>query len=292
MQADFQHLVLHPHTHEQLLAFSARPPHALALVGARGSGKRTVAETLVATALGLSPDALASYPYFLELNQAEENVLIEHIRELQHFTQLKTVGSSPLRRAIIVLGAGRMTTEAQNALLKLLEEPPADTLIVLTIENERALLPTIMSRVQTLAVHTPPEANIRAHFTTNFQKEAVDKAYFLSGGRPGLMQALLDGDRGHPLAAAVEQAKDILQKSVFERLILADTLSKQKDEVPYVLQALRQIAETGLTQAAKQQDTAKIRRWHGIIKAVHEAEVALSRAANAKLALTNLMLSL
>jgi hypothetical protein len=285
-------LVLHPRTIEELLVLKNNPTHAVALVGVRGSGKRTLAEQVIATALAIELEKLTQHPYYLQINPDETTISIEQIRDLQHFTQLKTIGSAPIRRAIIVLGAGNMTIEAQNAFLKLLEEPPADTMIVLTVENERSLLPTIMSRVRPVQVRQAPEEHIRTHFTQKFDKTAVDKAFFLSGGLPGLMQALLRDEQAHPLVPAVTTAKEILQKPTFDRLLLVDDLSKKKDEAKYVLQALRQIAEAGMHAASKQQDAVKIARWHTVITAVYEAEKAFGSNGNAKIILTNLMLAL
>ncbi|HSX08375.1 MAG TPA: hypothetical protein VLG11_05785 [Candidatus Saccharimonadales bacterium] len=285
-------LVLHTKTAEQLLRAGNNPAQAMAIIAAVGSGKRTLAVQLAAEILHIEPDDLTNYPYFLLLNDADQTIQIEHIRELQHFTQLKTTGKGTIRRAIIVLAAEKMTTEAQNAFLKLLEEPPSDTIVILTVESERALLPTIMSRVQALAIQTPDEQQIRAHFSAQYPEDAVNKAYFLSGGRPGLMHALLAEEQNHPLITAVNQAKDILQKPVFERLAMVDALSKKKDEATYVLAALQQIAETGLAQAAKTAAPAKIKQWHNIIAAAYAARTALARNANAKLVFTNLMLAL
>ncbi len=284
-------LILHERTAAQLSHMREQPSHAIAIVGNRGVGKRSIAESLAAELLHETPTSLANHPYVLQVNTVEQTIPIEDIRKLQQFTRLKTVGTATVRRIIVLLGAGGMTTEAQNAFLKLLEEPPADTVLILTVENESALLPTIMSRVQKVVVHPVPEAEVRAHFGQAFDPAAVDKAFFLSGGLPGLMHALLEGATDHPLLPAVTTAKEILQQKTFERLAHVDALSKKKDELPYVLQALRQIASTGRNQASKQQDQAKIKRWHQIIKATYDAETALTQSANAKLVLTNLMLA-
>lgn len=285
-------LILHPVTAEQFEALTANPTHAIAVVGPRGSGRRSLAEALAARLLALKNGKLDAHPYFLRLRRDETSISIEQIRQLQRFTQLKTTGSRAIRRAILLADAGRLTLEAQNALLKLLEEPPADTVLLLTVENEHALLPTIMSRVQTLTVHAPPAQAIRQHFLKQFDAAAVDKAFFLSGGLPGLMVALLQNKQQHPLFAAVNRAKEILQASAFERLVIADSLSKNREEARGALRALRHIAEIGLTQAATRQDAQKLRQWHGIVKGAYAAEEALAANASAKLVLTNLMLAL
>lgn len=49
-------------------------------------------------------------------------------------------------KVIVIIGAERMTTDAQNSLLKILEEPPANSSIILTTANDNSLLPTILSR--------------------------------------------------------------------------------------------------------------------------------------------------
>jgi len=287
-----QKLILHPATAQQFEALAKNPAHAIAILGARGSGKHALATALAAHIMTLKPEALEKYPYFMRLQRAEPSISIGQIRELQHFTQLKTTGSGDIRRVILIADAGRLTTEAQNALLKLLEEPPEDTVLLLTVENTHGLLPTIMSRMQTLTVHAAPGEAVREHFLQHFEASAVDKAYFLSGGSPGLMQALLQNEQSHPLFAAVAQAKEILQKPMIDRLVLADGLSKKKDDARTVVQALRQIAEVGLAQAANQQNTDKLRRWHGVVKGAYQAEEALANNANTKLVLTNLMLAL
>lgn len=284
--------VFHPRTKARLDKVRSQPTQAIAVIGSKGIGKRSVAEMLAADLLGKTRQDLAKHPYLLLLNTDRKTISIETIRQVQQFTQLKTLGSGLIRRVIILLDAGNMTIEAQNAFLKLLEEPPTDTAVILTVENESSLLPTIMSRVQKLAVHPVAESIVRQHFATMYDAAAIEKAYFLSGGLPGLMHALLEGDQDHPLIPAVTEAKVILQAKTFERLTMVDGLGKKKDDLPYVLQALRQIAETGRNQASKQQDTTKIARWHRIIRAVYEAESALAQNANTKLVLTNLMLAL
>jgi DNA polymerase-3 subunit delta' len=285
--------LLHAQTRKQVASFTANPSHALLLVGPHGIGKTFLATAVIADILGLSSDTVHQHPYFLHVQPGSSSISIDTIRELQKFLQLKTLGSErPIRRAIIVEHAETLTTEAQNAFLKLLEEPPADTIMVLTANNQRALLPTILSRAQQIAVQVPAEADVKAHFASHADAASLTQAFFLSGGLPGLMHALLSGDTAHPLTEGVAQAKQVLQKNLFERLAMVESLAKQKESAAHTLDALLLIAQVSISQATTKGDAAKIKQWHHILKVTHAAQQALLVSANTKLTLTNLMLNL
>ena len=194
---------------------------------------------------------------------------------------------------MLIEHAERMTIEAQNAYLKLLEEPPADTCMILTVDTPQALLPTIRSRAPAIAVTAPDETALRVHFSSLGKKEAaISQAFLLSGGLPGLMHALLHDDQDHPLSQGVTSAKAILQKSLFERLAMVESLSKKKDDATHTMVAMQHIAQTCLDQAAVKQDAAKIKQWHHILKVSTHALDALRQNANPKLTLSHLMLQL
>jgi DNA polymerase-3 subunit delta' len=286
--------VLHDSTKRHVAQFTDQPVHAVLLVGSNGIGKASIAELMLARMLELDAQGLAAHPYYKVIRpDAKGTTSIDAIRELQHFLQLKTIGTKPLRRAVVIEHAETLTTEAQNAFLKILEEPPQDTVVMLTADNQRALLPTILSRVQTIPVSAPDEQALKTHFAAQGKDAAaITQAYFLSGGLPGLMTALLSDDDTHPLVQGVAAAKEVLQKQLFERLALVEGLSKQKDQAVYMLQALQHIAQTGLNQAAGKSDPAKIKQWHHILKVTSEASDALAQNANTKLVLSNLMLQL
>lgn len=283
-------LILHDATRLQLEHFAAAPTHAVLLTGPTGIGKTTVAEALAANLLGLDAGKLAAHPYYLKVSPDGTSISIEAIRQLQKFLLLKTLGEQPLRRAIIIEHAHLLTTEAQNAYLKLLEEPPADTLMILTANTPRALLPTILSRAQTIPINIPSEDQLQPLFAaSNKDTVARKQAYFLSSGLPGLLHALLSEEQ-HPLLASVTQAKEMLQKPAFERLATVDALSKQKDAALGVVEALERIAQAGLASANR--DVAKIKQWHRVRKAAAQARHSLQHSVNAKLTLTNLCLQL
>lgn len=284
--------VLHPRTREQLSQYVTYPSHAVMLIGADGSGKGALAMHLATTVLDV---AEGKDKGAIKLVQPDDKgtISIEVIRDLQHFLQLKTIGTKTYRRAVIIEHAQGLTTEAQNAFLKVLEEPPQDTLLIMTVHNQRALLPTILSRTQQLIVYAPSEGSLKEYWGNKGKSATqINQAYLLSGGLPGLMDALLSGDDQHPLVAGVSQAKAILQKQLFERMAMVEALSKKKDDAVFVVQALQHIAQTCLDQAASKSDAAKLKQWHHILKVSSEAYDAMAKNANTKLVLSNLMLNL
>ncbi len=282
-------LILHQSTKEQLAGFIIRPSHALLLAGPAGIGKTAIAKAIATEVLG---QALDSYPYYLMIQPIGQSISIDIVRELQKFLLLKTTGKGDIRRIVIIEHAHKMTTEAQNAFLKLLEEPPADTLIMLTAHSARDLLPTITSRTQSLSVLAPTESQLQPLIRDSAKDEKTrNQAWFLSGGLPGLLHALLY-EEDHPLLASVALAKELLQKDIFERLALVDSLSKQKEQALGVVEALDRIAQAGLAGAGGKGDDKRLRQWHLIRSAALQAREALMRSANAKLVLTNMLLAI
>jgi hypothetical protein len=78
----------------------------------------------------------------------ENSIGIDEIREVKSFLRVKPFRES--HKVVIVRDAARLTLPAQNALLKTLEEPPENSIIVLTAVSETSLLPTIVSRCEVI----------------------------------------------------------------------------------------------------------------------------------------------
>lgn len=287
-------LVLHPTTKADLVQFTNRPSHAVLITGPEGMGKMTIARHITKTALNLADDAMDRYPYFRQIVPDGQSISIETIRELLGFTKLKIAAQDrAVLRIVIIDDAHTMTTEAQNALLKLLEEPPVGTLFILNASHVQGLLPTIRSRTQQLTIKQPSRAELEQHFIAlGHDAKQVSSAYLMSGGLPGLMHALLSDTDTHPLLKAVEQARGLLRATTFERLTLIDALSKQKVDCLRLLFVLQQMAHAAITQAAERNASSQsVAQWHRVMSAAYEAQTALQENAQAKLVLTNLMLS-
>jgi DNA polymerase III delta prime subunit len=96
----------------------------------------------------------------IELSQEEEHIKIASVREFQKRLQLAPFQSK--YSVGIIRNAHRLTTEAQNALLKLIEEPPPHVYIVCEVASPSMLLPTIVSRCEIILcahVSSTPETS-------------------------------------------------------------------------------------------------------------------------------------
>lgn len=286
-------MVLNPKTELQLAAFLKHPTHAVAVAGPTGSGKSEFAQQLAAMLLELPVEKLTAHAYFRRFVPEKQVITIEMAREIAQYMRLKTTGGAKVRRVVIVEDAHNMTTEAQNALLKILEEPPADSVLILTLRSINSVLPTISSRLQAIAIYPVAEDKVTEHFVSLGHDEVTVKKYYLmSGGLPGLMHAMLESDDAHPLVEAIAQAKTILQADTFTRLTMVDDIAKQK-QFDDLFFALKQTAQVALkANAAQQGRESATKKWTLVLAKVHEAQDMLGKNAQPKLVLTDLFLGL
>lgn len=280
-----------PHTKEQLELCIKYPVHGLLLSGPEGAGKAYAARYIASELLHTLQDKLDSHPYFRMVAPEKGSLGINQIREFQKFLQLTTPGREGIRRVVVLENAHFMTIEAQNALLKSLEEPPADTVIILTAPVNQTIKDTVYSRVRRLFILPIDMQQALKYFDKTYERTAVERAFLLSGGRAGLMRALLD-DEDHQLATEIKRAKQLLAATRYERLSRIDELTKEKEQLPIFLQACKLICSTALHQSAQKQAKEQTKRWHDVLSSIHEAEAALPSNPNPKLLLTDLMLNL
>lgn len=214
--------------------------HAYVLNGPAGVGKRTLA-LLCAQALfcraeagrrpcGACPPCLrfahGNHPDSFVL-EAEGSLGVEAVRTLSFALQERAYEAGA--KAVRILGADRMTVQAQNALLKTLEEPPGRTVFLLTCEQSTALLPTIRSRCQSVPMPPLPEA---------------DAARILAGrGIPPERAALCSRMEGGSVGKALALAQDSQAWALRERVLRAVSLLTAPGRVLDAVQPLREEKE-------------------------------------------------
>lgn len=283
-------MILHANTERAVKAFIEQPSHALLLVGPEGMGKYALAKHVAASILGVSDATLQKLPYIIELRPDKGVIAIEQVRELQASLRLTTTGAAAVRRVVIIEDAQALTTEAQNALLKTLEEPPKDTVLILTTQHLHQLLETVPSRC--FVVHVHRLSKVQMEILANiFSKDAdsVHRNVALSSGRPGLLHALYDESDGNELTRHIESAKVLLRQPAYERLLQVDAFAKQKEQVSSLLEALLRVSKAGMNLSRTSEAATA---WAKRVEVVHDAQKAHAQNANTKLLLTHVFLNL
>jgi DNA polymerase-3 subunit delta' len=283
-------IVLHPTAQHQLDDFITNPSHAVLLGGPAGIGKSHIARGLAAALLGASEAALENHAYFRTITPEKSSISIDEIRKLITFFRLKVPGSARVQRIAVITDAEAMGREAQNALLKLLEEPPQGSLLVLTSSFPERLLPTIRSRTQLIGIAPPDPAALREHFAQNGYDLATIQRTLLRTGT-NVAEAVRILELGADTDDALQLVKQVLGGTPYDRMLLVDGLAKQKEQVLAFVTTLAATATASL-QAAATKQAPTLPRWQAVLEAAHTAGDALERSGNAKIVLTELMLAL
>jgi DNA polymerase III subunit delta' len=162
--------------------------------------------------------------------EAEGGTLkVEQVREVTKFLSLKPY-SSPFK-IVIFLRFQEANANAQNALLKTLEEAPAHALLLLTADNAEQLLPTIVSRCEIMRLR-PLGVEAVTEFLTSKGVEAGQARLLghLSGGRPGYGLRLAADEKALAFRAAkLDDLRVLLAAKRRERFAYAEKLAKDKD---------------------------------------------------------------
>jgi DNA polymerase-3 subunit delta' len=239
--------------------------------------------------------------------EADQGVLkIAQIRELQREASL-----SPYEgrwRVFVIPNFQLATAEAANALLKTLEEPPRQVILVLTATDVGALLPTIISRCQVVFLQPLPVAQVaEALRRQKVSHEEADLLARISEGRIGwALQAVSDKqileDRRNRLTAL----RNLTQETHVQRLEYAQQICQKPENLPDILHLWMSwwrdvlLVKAGcadmainVDQLAALQRDAQSFQWPQIgdfVRAVQRIKTELTKNANPRLALEVLVI--
>ena len=134
--------------------------HSYIFSGIKGIGKYTFAKDFAKCIL---EDSMMQDYY--ELGPDGKSIKVAQIRELQNVINIKPTFSK--KSVYIIDDADLMTIEAQNSLLKTLEEPPEYAVIILIVHNERSILSTVKSRCVNIKFNKLSDKDIKKYFLKN-----------------------------------------------------------------------------------------------------------------------------
>jgi DNA polymerase III subunit delta' len=218
-----------------------RVPHALLITGPPHIGKTTLAITLarMLNCTGVAPPCTTeaclscrkvqsgNHPNVRILDDTGESLRIDQVRDLQR--ELSLSAHEGRQRVAVLCNFERATLEAANALLKTLEEPAPQVVLVLTTQEIGQLLPTIVSRCQVLSLRPLPTLQIAEALVTRWGASAEQAALLsqLASGRLGwAVRALQDETVLSRRAERLTDLVALLGAGRVERLAYAFELSR------------------------------------------------------------------
>ncbi|HEY5645148.1 MAG TPA: hypothetical protein VIS76_04355 [Pseudomonadales bacterium] len=194
---------------------AGRLPHALLIRAGVGWGETILADRLALSLIGRTDVETArtlAHPDLKWVAPEGAIIKVDEIREVGAFA-VGTRQSAPCK-VVVVESADLMNPSAANALLKTLEEPPADTYLILSSSRPARLLPTIVSRCQSVTVVRDVPA-ARGWLLERWPEAEIDEKLFecgdaplavheaLSCGEPVLAEVLPSLATGSPVSSAV-----------------------------------------------------------------------------------------
>ncbi|OGL21964.1 hypothetical protein A2707_01270 [Candidatus Saccharibacteria bacterium RIFCSPHIGHO2_01_FULL_45_15] len=232
-------LVIHPISADIMKKVAANMPGALLIAGEKGVGVASIARGLAAD-LHIQPRIITPKKRLqagakLIEDYETGSIVIEDIRALYDQTRVKF--DQP-QLFIVDFGNRSMTHQAQNAFLKLLEEPQDNIYFILATHTADDLLPTIRSRCQRVDIRRCTSEQSKALLASWKLPDATRMARiaFIADGKPAEMYRLAHDDTYYAARVqTVQDAKAILGGTAIQKM---HTIHKYKDQRPGALQLI------------------------------------------------------
>lgn len=216
--------------------------HAFLIHGEQHLGKETLAtafmmsmncETRTACGQCSSCDKIRrhAFPYILRLESRWGEIPVDALRE-----RVRALGLRPpagVTQFLLVDDAGNLNASGANMLLKTLEEPPPDTLLLLITARIERILPTIRSRCQEVSLHRVPRAEL-LQTVNEIEPEVQKRLLDAADGRPGILLRLLEGDHSIPRGDLYELAESCWNSEDASELVKVTPMGPDLSELEEV----------------------------------------------------------
>lgn len=281
--------------------------HAYLLAGPADLGKYTVAQCFAKAVQTKDLDEEKAFnvsaqidrgihadTIFCAKNPEEESLKISQVRSL--LNNLQMTGDS-WKRILVIEDIDRMTPEAANAMLKMLEEPPRKVLYIFTSSNPHIILDTILSRVRKIDFHLMSSPDLFRALKLRFRLEEDAKLYRvveLSLGRIAKAIKLLE-TQDH-LQAYEDFFADInaflKDKNIAAGFSLVSQIHNDPILIQVFLETVSIVLRTELKEASTQNDRHRMTLASDRIKKLFNVKSLSETNSNTRLLLENFILNL
>ena len=221
-------------------------------------------------------------PDVIIIDEKENSIKTEQIKELTNNVLEKPIQSN--RKIYIINNSENMTKEAQNSLLKTLEEPPQYITIILITNNENLLLNTIKSRCIKIPFDKLSDDEIKKYFQNNL--EIIDNNMINAFGG-SIEKALILKDKKEIFSKIDEIFKNIENMDELQILSIKDTIFKDKDDVFYILDYINTIFYDKMLK-----NIYHAEKYEKCIKIIEDTKLRLKKNNNYDMAIDNCLFTI
>ena len=267
--------------------------HSYMFVGVEGIGKQMIAKKFAQMILCTNEGGKGcntckscieftsnNNPDFLYIEPDGNNIKIEQIRYLQRKIQEKPIISN--RKVYIINDADKMTTEAQNCLLKTLEEPPEYSTIILIGTNQNLFLNTIKSRCMIISFK-PIEAELIKKYLEEKYEMFNISSNMLETFQGSIGKAIILKDKKEQYEKIEMMIKNLDKKDIIDILNLGEEIYKSKDDIIEILEYINVI----LLKLSKEET-----KYVKCINIVEDTKKRLKQNANYDMCIDNMILNM
>lgn len=258
--------------------------HAYLFTGQEMIGKKTFALELVNM---LDVRHRVSYNPDLMFIDGQQGVTIDQIRDLKKFISFKSYRGK--YKCAIIDDCHMMGQEAANSILKILEEPPGNSLIILITASPKLLLSTIFSRCQEIKFPPHPKEELLKYLETlGLNKKQAEFWADFSNGRLGLAYRLKEADAFKDIKKNLQEFNKILKSNINNRLNFAEKIFKDESSLNPAELILYWIFYLRSDLSKK----LKINRAAALKKMIEAGHILSKPQYNHRLAFENLLINL
>lgn len=271
--------IINPTSEKTILRLIKKMPQSLLLTGNDGVGISTISK-YIAELRFVKP--LVILPEKDEKIDIDKGIIsVEIMRRLYEETRTKPRGD----RVIIIDYAERMTHQAQNAFLKLLEEPGEGTYFILVSHSISKLLPTILSRVEKIKINniTSKQSEELLDLLKITDKIKRTQLLFMAEGLPAeIINLVNNNDYFEKRSLNVRDARELIRGSQYQKLLIAQ---KYKDDREAAQRLLLDMAKILKMSIASNPQPEAINRLDVILKTYEQ----IAANGNIRLVLANMI---
>lgn len=217
---------------------SKRITNAYIFTGPDGVGKKMVAEDFASYLIGINVENSSDFT-LIEPKKNESSIKIDQIRNLNSSIGLKPYSDYKI---YVINDAEKMTVQAQNALLKTLEEPSSYGIIILITKNEQALLQTIRSRCTEVKFSPLSNRDIKKILSEHgIDEDTATMASIFSRGSASVALDMSNNSELNDIREMVESIIGfmIVDRNKFEVTRVSEYMKKYANEVEWIIELLK-----------------------------------------------------